>query len=73
MSKTVKKYIIDLIERVVATFAEALLGVIGASATFGEVNWGLALSTAGMAAFVSLLKCIIAWNTGNKKSASLVE
>lgn len=67
-----KKYIIDVIERVVVTFAEALLGAIGATATFGEVNWGVAFSTAGLASLVSLLKCIAALKTGDKKSASLV-
>lgn len=67
-----KKYIIDVIERVVVTFAEALLGAIGATATFGEVNWGVAFSTAGLASLVSLLKCIAALKTGDKNSASLV-
>lgn len=73
MNKTIKKYIIDTAERVVCTFAEALLGVIGASATFGEVNWRLAVSTAGLAAFVSLLKCIVARTKGSENNASLVQ
>lgn len=67
-----KKYIIDVIERVVVTFAEALLGAIGATATFGEVNWGVAFSTAGLASLVSLLKCIVAWKTSEDRNASLV-
>ena len=70
-----KKYIIDVIERVVATFAEALLGFIGSAQFFGEINWGLAFSAAGLAALVSLLKCIAALKTGDAKvkTASLVD
>ena len=73
MTKTMKKYLIDLVERVVVTFAEALLGAIGATATFGEVHWGVAFSTAGLAAFVSFLKCIAAIKVGDKTNASLVK
>lgn len=73
MTKNVKKYLIDLAERVIVTFAEALLGAIGATATFGEVHWGVAFSTAGLAALVSLLKCIAAKKTGDKNTASLVK
>ena len=72
MIKNIKKYIIDVIERVVVTFAEALLGAIGATATFGEVNWGVAFSTAGLAALVSFLKCLVALKTSDDKNASLV-
>lgn len=71
--KTVKEFIKDLAERVICTFAESLLGTIGATATFGEVNWGLAFSVAGLASLVSVLKCIVAIKTGEKVSASLVD
>jgi len=70
---TMKKYIIDVIERVICTFAETLLGVIGASTTFGEVNWGLAFSAAGLASLVTVLKCLAALKTGDAKTASLVD
>ena len=73
MSKDVKKYIIDVLERTIGTFAEALIGAIGASATFGEVNWGFAFSTAGLASLITVLKCLAALKTGEKKSASLVD
>lgn len=36
------------------TFFQALVGVIGTAATMGEVDWGLALSSAVLAAIVSL-------------------
>ena len=68
-----KKYIIDVIERVISTFAEALLGFIGTAQFFGEINWGLAFSAAGLAAFVSILKCLAALKTGDARTASLVD
>lgn len=73
MSPTFKKYLIDTLERVICTFAEAFLGVICACSTLGEVNWGLAFSTAGLAALISLLKCIIARTSGDGDTASLVK
>lgn len=73
MSKNFKKYLFDIAERMICTFAEALLGVIGASATFGDVNWKFALSTAGLATLVSGLKCVVAYNSGNKQSGSLID
>lgn len=68
----IKKYIIDLIERTIGTFAEALIGAIGASATFGEVHWGFAFSTAGLASLITVLKCLAAMKTGDSGNASLV-
>lgn len=67
-----KDFIIDTIERTLCTFAETLLGVIGASVTFAEVNWGLAFSAAGLAALVTILKCVIA-KTKSGWSASLLD
>ncbi len=68
-----KKYLLDMFERVLCTFAEALLGAIGACATFGEVNWGIALSTAGFASLITVLKCLAAKKTGDTDTASLVD
>lgn len=72
ISKNLKKYIIDVIERVVCTFAETMLGVIGTTSLIGDVNWGVALSASALASLVSLLKCFIAKGKGNSNSPSLV-
>ena len=48
------------LERVSKTFAQALLATIGASALLHEVDWSMALQTAGLAALVSLFRLILA-------------
>lgn len=73
ISKSLKKYIIDVIERVVCTFAETMLGVIGTTSLIGDVNWGVALSASALASFVALLKCFVAKGKGNANSPSLVQ
>lgn len=71
--KTFTDFIIDTAERTICTFAEAFLGVIGASITFSDVNWPLAFSAAGLAALVTILKCLAALKTGDANTASLVD
>lgn len=68
-----KQFLKDLLERSIATFAEAMLGCIGATAMIGDVDWVVALSTAGLATLVTVLKCIVAKCNGDKNSASLVK
>ena len=41
--------------RAIKTFAQALIAAIGASTMFGQVEWMAALSTAGLAAVLSIL------------------
>ncbi|WP_367134404.1 MULTISPECIES: holin [Streptomyces] len=46
-------------ERVIRTFAQALLGVLGANATgVLDADWAGALSTAGLAAVLALLTAV---------------
>lgn len=53
-------------ERAVFTFAETLLAVLGVGATdLLSVPWVSALSTAGLAALLSVLKSIVANKVGN--------
>lgn len=52
-------------ERVLSTFAQALLGAVGATSAEG-VDWGLSLKVAGFAALLALLKCLAASGIGNK-------
>lgn len=70
-----KQFLIDMLERVVTTFAESLAGVIGAMniATLGEIDWGFALGSAGLAALMSALKCLAAKKVGDCDNASLVK
>lgn len=68
-----KEFIIDTLERSLATFAEAMVGCIGATAMIGDVDWVVALSTAGLATLVTFLKCIVAKCNGDKNSASLIK
>lgn len=44
--------------RAVKTFAQSLIAYIGVATAFSEVNWAGALSTAGIAALLSLLMSI---------------
>lgn len=44
--------------RAVKTFCQAAIGAIGSTALISEVNWLVVLSTAGMAAIVSVLTSI---------------
>lgn len=51
-------------ERVISTFAQSLLAVLTVTSPEG-VDWGLSLKAAGVAALVSLLKCVAAAGIGN--------
>lgn len=44
--------------RATKTFAQSLVAYIGVATAFSEVNWARALSTAGLAALLSLLMSI---------------
>ena len=44
--------------RAVRTFAQTLLAAIGTTALIESVNWGVAFSTAGLAALLSILTAI---------------
>ena len=44
--------------RAVKTFAQAADAAIGVSATIGDVNWGVVVSTAGLSAVLSILTSV---------------
>lgn len=59
-------------ERAIKTFAQSLLAVVSVTGlTFGAVDWGVALSAAGLAALASLLTSIV--NPGFTAGAESVE
>lgn len=65
-------YIRDLLERVGASFAGAVLATFGAGAVdVLHVDWPAALSVGAGAAIVSLLKALAARGVGDGSSASL--
>jgi hypothetical protein len=73
MDSYAKRFFKDMLERAVVTFAEVLLGFLGAGLGFGEINWGMAFSVAGVATVASILKSIAARKIGDEDTASLVE
>lgn len=63
----------DAAERVIATFAAALAGLISADGVnIVNLNLGDAVATSGLIAFATLLKVIGASYVGDSDSASLV-
>lgn len=59
-------------ERAVKTTAQALIGAIGAAATFDSVSWDVAGGTAALATLLSLLSSIVSAPVGPDDSPSLV-
>lgn len=55
MSEKAKRWLRAAGVRAVKTVAQAAIGVIGAAAALGEVNWAMVLSGAALAGIVSLL------------------
>lgn len=70
-----KTWLLDTAERVLASFAGALLSyvtVTGDALDLGAVNWATALSISGGAALASLLKALVASEFGDPNSAALL-
>jgi hypothetical protein len=59
--------------RAIKTFAQSLVAYIGVATAFSEVNWASALSTAGIAALLSLLMSIAGLPELNDKPIKDVE
>lgn len=73
MYSSTKTFLKDLAERAIVTFAEVLLGFLGAGLGFGDIDWGFAFSVAGVATLASILKSVTARRVGDTDTASLVE
>lgn len=71
-----KTFLKDTAERVISTVAQTLFALLTVIYTAGgsllTVDWVTTLAIAGTAGFLSLLKCVIAFNVGNE-NASLVK
>lgn len=59
MQTNVKQWVRAAAVRAAKTAAQASLGVIGASAAMGEVQWALVGSAAVLAAIVSMLTSVV--------------
>lgn len=68
-----KRFWKDVLERAIVTFAEVMVGFLGTGLGFGEINWWMAFSVAGVATLASVLKSIAARKVGDSDTASLVE
>ena len=73
-----KQFLLDLTERAIKTFAQSPAACIttvvaGETLGLGDVNWGAALSIAGLATLYSVLTSIASTGINRKDSASLVE
>ena len=58
MSEKTKKWIKAAGIRAIKTVAQSAIGVIGAAAVMGDVNWAMVLSGALLAGIVSLLTSV---------------
>jgi len=65
-----KRWLIDALERVVVTFAQAFLAIIVAAPML-DMSTMKAAAVAGIAAGLSALKAIVAKGVGDPESASL--
>ena len=54
-----KEFWMDLVERVISTFAETFVGCVTIGAGFGQIDWIEILSISGVAAVTTLLKAFI--------------
>lgn len=63
-----RQFVLDLLERTLSTFAQALLGA-GTVIDFGNAD---TYKIAGVAAAVAALKCLAATRTGAPNSGSLL-
>jgi hypothetical protein len=72
-----KKFWVDAVERVVATYVETFLGLMIGSAFVdsGKLNMGAvtAAAVAALPAALSLIKALVASRLGDPATASLVE
>lgn len=63
----------DAAERAIRTFAQGVLGAIGAgTVSIIDVDWAQAAGIGGLAAVVSLLMSIVATGVGNRGDASFL-
>lgn len=68
-----KQFWLDLVERALKTFAQALLAVLTVGVPIWEINWAEGVGIAATAAVISALTSIVSTGKGNPATASLVD
>lgn len=69
-----REFLTDTAERVVRTFAQALLAYFAAGAVnVVSADWGEALTVGATAALIALLTCVVARLKGDSATASFVD
>ena len=64
----------DAAERSLKTFAQVILSYIGVTGVaFGDIDWPVAFSVAGVSVIASLLTSIISYKIGDEGTASLIK
>lgn len=54
-----KEFWFDLLERCIATFAEAMLGFMTVGMALRDIDWLQALSVSALATMITIAKCFI--------------
>lgn len=68
-----RAFVLKSLERVVAVFATALLGAMGAGFVFTDrAQWVAALTSAAFAAGLEALRCLSARRVGDPESPSML-
>lgn len=67
-----KRFVKDAAERAIATMAQTLLAVLTVDGLGATIDWEHILTVALVAGLLSVLKSLIATQTGDSRSASLV-
>jgi hypothetical protein len=68
---TKKQKYLDLLERTAWTAVQAFAGVLIGTSLVSEVDWGAVFASAGIAAGIAVLKCLLAFQVGDTESAAL--
>lgn len=72
-----KKFILDLVERAIKTFAQSLAAclttVVMSLGSLNDVNWPAAISIAVLATIYSVLTSVASSGVKNEDTASLVQ
>lgn len=63
----------QLLERATKTFAQNLLVGIGAAVAFADVDWGMALNAAGLAAVYSIVTSVLTTRLGSEQAMGQVD
>lgn len=73
ISKKVRTFLKDLLERAVKTFAEMMIADISVGQGFEDIDWVRTLSVAGVATLISILMSLASYKGGEVGTASLVK